>query len=195
MRKFLLLVICLLIFACPKSIPQSEIYIDEIERFYPLKFGYSWSYLLTNVIENNSSLIKTEIEEVRGNEYKLNSNGSIFYYIKTEEGILKKTANYYILKKGLKKGMSWEFKQSEFKGKISVVDIIPEIKVRDNVFKNCLITEESIDGQNFLLRTYYAEGVGPVLIEQYSTTKSVPELILKAEIMGYSFAPIPADKE
>ncbi len=150
---------------------------------------------MTSVLENTSSLIKTEVEEVSGNEYKINSNGSVFYYIRTDEGILKKSANYYILKKGLLKGRDWEFKSSGFTGKITVVDFISKMRVRDNIFKNCIVTEEIIYGQNLLLRTYYAEGVGPVLIEQYSVKDSKLELNMKAEILGYSFAPIPSEKE
>ncbi|MGB9599183.1 MAG: hypothetical protein ACP5QK_04220 [Myxococcota bacterium] len=195
MKNITIIFLCLLLFACPKSIPTVGNYKDDIERFYPLQKGYSWSYLLTSVLENTSSLIKTEVEEVSGNEYKINSNGSVFYYIRTDEGILKKSANYYILKKGLLKGRDWEFKSSGFTGKITVVDFISKMRVRDNIFKNCIVTEEIIYGQNLLLRTYYAEGVGPVLIEQYSVKDSKLELNMKAEILGYSFAPIPSEKE
>jgi len=189
MRKLVVLVILLVIFGCPKNISQPQKSSqDEIENYYPLKMGYSWSYMLTQ--GDSNQIIKTEVVQINGNEIKINTNNNIFYYIRTEEGIMKKLANYYILRKPIQKGISWEFKSSGFSGKVLIVDILSECKVRDSTYKNCLMTEETLQGQNILLKTYYAEGVGPVLIEEYTITTGRPQLTTRAELLGYSFAQI-----
>ncbi len=149
---------------------------------------------MTSIQENTSLLIKTEVEEINGSEVKINSNGSIFYYIIKEDGIMKRSAGYYILKHPIQKGQYWEFKNSQLEGKINIADIIESIRVRERVYKNCIITEEIIKGQNVLLKTYYAYDVGPVLIEQYTIDGTNEILILKAELLGYSFDPTIIDQ-
>jgi len=182
------MIIIVILVGCPKSISTPGLSGYEAHRYFPLKKGYIWSYLLTNYKEKGTSVIKTEVEEIDGDKIKINSNGSIFYYIRTPEGILKKQAGYYILRKPFVKGAIWEFNHSGFNGKITIIETKPELVVRNITFKNCIVTEEIIEGQNLLLITYYAEGVGPVLIEQYSSSDNKRELILKAELLGYSFA-------
>lgn len=190
MKYFIIILsLLLLMYACPKNIPSQTEVINEISRFFPLKKGYSWSYLLDSIQDNTTSLIKTEVEEVIGYEVKINSNGNIFYYIIDDNGIKKKSAGYYILKQPIKAGSQWEFKTSQFDGRIAIVDINQSIRVRDREFKNCIITEEIIKGQNILLRTYYAEDIGPVLIEQFSLMGEERIPLMRAELLGYSFDP------
>ncbi len=191
MKRFAAIFLILLLFlpACPKTVPVSKEPLGEIERFFPLKKGYAWSYLLISVQENQSSLIKTEVEETTGSEIKVNSNGSIFYYIIKDDGIMKKSAGYYILKLPLKKGSLWEFKTSAAEGRITITGHIDSLKIRDKEFRNCIITEEVIKGQNILLRTHYADGVGPVLIEQFAIYGENTVPVLRAELLGYSFDP------
>ncbi|MCX7942886.1 MAG: hypothetical protein N2746_00020 [Deltaproteobacteria bacterium] len=187
MKRVLILISLLSIYyGCHKSIPTINRQSDEIMRYFPIKKGYSWSYLLTSLQDNTTSVLKTTIEDINNNEVKINSNGSIFYYVIKDDGIMKKAANYYILKQPIKKGSYWEFKTDDIEGKITIADIIPSKEVRGKEYKNCLITEEIVKGQNLLLRTYYAEDVGPIIIEQYLLA-SQPVPVLRAELLGYSF--------
>lgn len=173
--------------SCIRNMQVERANEDELDRFFPMKEGYTWTYLLTSIGDNTTSLITTKIEGVNRGEIKINSNGSEFYYIRTGDGIMKKSSGYYILKSPIKAGLKWEFVSDKYKGSITITDVHLEIKVRDRIYKNCLVTEERILGQNYILKTYYAEGVGPVLIEQYLVDGGRKEPVLRAELLGYSF--------
>ncbi len=188
--KKVLIIFCLgtLFCACPKSIPEHKDISDEIEVYFPLKSGYAWHYLYTSLQDNTSSVIKTEVVGVENNEYKISSNNVIFYFIKDENGLKKKSAGYYILKKSIHKGEFWKYESGGFSGTITITEILPEIKVREKNFSNCIVVEEIINNQNALLKTYYASNVGPVLIEEYSTAGGKPLLISRTELLVYSFS-------
>jgi hypothetical protein len=188
MKRWIIPLLLIFAIGCPKNIQQIPgSFRGDVDIYYPLKASYSWSYLLTQ--DGSTQIIKTEVVQINGEEIKLSSNNNIFYYIRTEEGILKRQANYYILKKPIAKGVSWEFNTSGFYGRVQIVDILKECQVRDHTYKDCLVVEETLKGQNILLRTVYAAGVGPVLIEEYSIISDKPHLVTRAELLGYSFAP------
>ncbi|MCX7958072.1 MAG: hypothetical protein N3B13_03415 [Deltaproteobacteria bacterium] len=184
-----LVIFSILLEACPKSITAVKTQSYEPVEYFPMKKGYKWSYILTSIRENTSSLINTEVEEISLNDVRINSGGSVFHYIITEDGIMKKSAGYYILKKPLKRGTFWEFSTGGAEGKITVTETDQKISVRGREYSNCIITEETVKGQNIILRTYYAYGVGPVLIEQTALFQESAVLVLRAELMGYSFDP------
>lgn len=186
-RTMTLFLLWISISGCPKGIPNRRISADEPIRYFPLQVGYIWNYLYTSYQDNSTAVIKIEVLARENDEYRISSNGIIFYYIKDREGIMKKSARYYILKMPLAKGASWLFESGGFSGRVTITDVLPQMKVRENTYKNCLVVEETISNQDTLLRTYYAEGVGPVLIEEYSMISGGSQPISKTELLGYSF--------
>lgn len=186
-RTMILFLLWISLSGCPKGIPSKRFSAEDPAGYFPLQVGYIWNYLYTSYQDNSSSVIKIEVLAKENNEYRISSNGVIFYYIKDKDGIMKKSARYYILKMPLGKGVSWQFESGGFSGRVTITEVLPQMKVRENIYRNCLVVEEAISGQGTLLRTYYAEGVGPVLIEEYSMIGGGSQPISKTELLGYSF--------
>jgi hypothetical protein len=135
---------------------------ESAQAYYPLQAGWHWAYEVDKGGER--ILAMYAVRDVVGDTAILETGDERLLYAITPEGIARKeglSIGDFILRTPMRSGATWAVTG----GKATVTAVGKTVTVPAGTFTNCAIVEEVRSNPDRVLRTTFAAGVGPVVVE------------------------------
>jgi hypothetical protein len=156
---------------------------EKAADYYPLSLGWKWAYDLQE--EGKSTLaIYTVLERTNDAAVILAGQEKLGYMV-TPDGIARRDGTQptdFILKNPVKMGTNWTVAD----GKAEIVAVGREVTVPAGTFPNCVTVEEMRAAPQRVIRTTFASGIGPVMLElqMQDPTTGKFQVAIKASLRG-----------
>jgi hypothetical protein len=156
---------------------------ESAQEYYPLTKGWRWAYDLEK--GGDRILATYAVTDVAGDTAILQAGEEKLLYAVLPEGVARKdglSLGDFILKTPIRAGAEWPVGG----GKAKVTAVGRTITVPAGTFANCAVVEEIRTDPDRVLRTTYAAGVGPVLLEYqvHDVASGKFEMALRATLRG-----------
>jgi hypothetical protein len=156
---------------------------EEAQAYYPLEAGWRWAYDLEKGDER--ILATYTVSEVVGDTAIVTGGEERLLYAVLPEGVARKeglSVGDFILRSPIRNGAEWPVTG----GKARVTAVGKTVTVPAGDFENCAVVEEVRTSPDRVLRTTYAAGVGPVLLEYqvHDGASDRFEVALRATLRG-----------
>lgn len=142
----------------PAALPASTAALD----YYPLNIGWKWSYEVER--DGEKILAFYSVLERTPNGAIVQAGEERLFYIVTADGIARKEGEVvtdFIIKSPVATGNSWPVAG----GTAAVRAVGQEVTLDSGKFTNCAVVEETRNDPTRIVRTTFAPGVGPVVVE------------------------------
>ncbi len=151
--------------------------------YFPLATGWKWAYELE---KNGEKVLATyAVVANTGAAAEVQAGQERTRYAIRPEGISRLQAlgpNDFILKAPIRAGAQWNIQG----GSARVVAVGETVTVPAGTFPNCAVVEEMRTEPDRVLRTTYAAGVGPILLEYQVSDGATHRfgVVLRAQLLG-----------
>jgi hypothetical protein len=163
-----LLAVCVAVLGCATARPPegpaaaASTVPEDPSAYFPLMPGWKWAY---RVDKGGDSLLATyAVVERTGNDATVQGGEERLIYAVLPDGIARRQGASladYLLKRPVRTGTTWPLAQGEAK----VVAAGRTVTVPAGAFRSCATVEESRTDPARVVRTVYAAGVGPIMLE------------------------------
>jgi hypothetical protein len=156
---------------------------EDARAYYPLTAGWKWAYELEK--GGDRILATYAVKEAAGDTVILEAGEERLSYALRPDGVARKeglTIGDFILKSPIKQGTTWAVAG----GKATVTAVGRTVTVAAGTFPNCATIEEARTDPERVIRTTYAAGVGPVIVEYQVHDASAGrfEMAVRATLRG-----------
>ncbi len=167
-RRMRLLAVCVAVLGCATAhppegaAPQGATPSEDPSAYFPLMPGWKWAY---HVEKGGDSLLATYavVERVAGDATVQGGDERLIYTV-LPDGIARREGTSlgdYLLKRPVRAGTTWPLAQGEAK----VVAVGRTVTVPAGPFRSCATVEETRTDPARVVRTVYAAGAGPIMLE------------------------------
>lgn len=154
---------------------------EQASAYYPLTPGWRWAY---DIERNGEKILATyAVTDVISGIAIVAAGEDKLGYMVLSEGITRKEGRGFgdfIIKGPVRVGTRWEVSD----GEASVTSVGTTVSVEAGTFDNCAVVEEHRREPDRLVRTTFAAGVGPVIVEQQINDGGRYVTTLKATLRG-----------
>jgi len=163
----------------PARTPPPELAAE----YFPLAPGWKWAY---EIDKGGQKILATyAVLQWTGDSAIVQAGDERNGYALLAEGIARRegpSPGDFILKTPIRTGATWPLAG----GKATVVSVGGNVTVPAGTYANCAVVEETRGSPDRVLRTTYAAGVGPVVLEyQVSNPETRKfDVILAARLLG-----------
>jgi hypothetical protein len=137
---------------------------EDAAAYYPLSPGFKWAYKVEREKSGDSVLATYAVLERLGETAIVQAGDDRLSYAVLPAGIARReglNVGDFLLKNPVRVGTTWPLANGEAK----VVAVGRTVTVAAGTFPACATIEESRTDPQRLVRTVYAAGVGPILLE------------------------------
>ena len=159
---------------------------EDARQFYPLETGWKWAYDVEKGGERILAIYS--VIERRGETAVLQAGEERISYVLLPDGVARRPATKelpqgdYLLRTPIRVGAKWPIEG----GTATVTEAGLTVDVPGGNYQGCAVVEESRSEPTRLVRTTYAPGAGPVIIEYlvHDQASGRFEPALKAALRG-----------
>jgi hypothetical protein len=156
---------------------------EQATDYFPLAPGWKWAY---EIEKGGQKILATyAVLQQFGNSVIVQSGEDRNGYTILPQGIARRESlnpGDFILKTPIRTGATWPLAG----GQASVISVGLDVTVPAGSFPNCAVVEETRSSPDRILRTTFAAGVGPVVLEYQVTNPETRklEVVLSARLLG-----------
>jgi hypothetical protein len=156
---------------------------EQATDYFPLTPGWKWAY---EIEKGGQKILATyAVLQQFGDSVIIQSGEERNGYTVLPQGIARRESlnpGDFILKTPIRAGATWPLAG----GQASVISVGKDVTVPAGTYPNCAVVEETRSSPDRILRTTYAAGVGPVVLEYQVTNPETRklEVVLSARLLG-----------
>jgi hypothetical protein len=154
---------------------------EDPSAYYPLTKGWRWAY---DIERGGEKILATyAVTDVISGIAIVTAGEDKLGYMVLSEGITRKEGRGFgdfVLKGPIRVGTRWDLSD----GEAQVTSVGATVTVEAGAFDNCAVVEEHRREPDRVIRTTFAAGVGPIIVEQQVRDGDRYITTLKATLRG-----------